>query len=195
MMTSALLPLADGVEELEAVTVMDILRRAGWRVVAAGLRPGPVTAAHGVRLLPDANWDDLELAAFDVLVVPGGTRGVAALRQDARVRAAVRAFFERNQFVAAICAGPLVLQDAGVLAGRRATCHPAVARELTATPRVDAAVVTDGRLVTSQGAGTALEFALTLVTLVNGAAQAAQLARDIALPPAHFPRALEGMNK
>ncbi|MCX6998551.1 MAG: DJ-1/PfpI family protein [Kiritimatiellaeota bacterium] len=187
-MTSALLPLADGVEELEAVAVLDILRRAGWRVVAAGLRPGPVTASRGVRLLPDANWDDLDLAAFDALVVPGGGRGVAALRQDARVRTAVRDFFERGKLVAAICAGPLVLQDAGVLAGRRATCHPDVAPELTATPCVDAAVVTDGRLVTSQGAGTALEFALALVALVDGAAQAEKVARSLALRPPPFRR-------
>jgi len=189
-MTAAVIPLAEGVEEMEAVVVMDVLRRAGWLVTGAGLTAGPLTASRGVRLLPDTTWAELDLAAFDALVVPGGAGGVAALRQDGRVAAAARDFFQRGQWVAAICAGPLVLQDAGLLAGRRATCHPGVARELTTTPRVDEPVVVDGRLVTSQGAGTVLEFALTLVALVDGAARAGTIARAMALHPVDFLRAL-----
>lgn len=178
-MTRVLVPLADGCEEMEAVIAIDTLRRAGWDVVAAGLREGPVTASRRVRLLPDASWDEVDPASFDILLVPGGAKGVERLAEDERVLAAVRRFHERGGIVAAVCAGPLVLQAAGILDGCRVTSHPAVAPELTAATRVDEAVVVDGRLVTSQGAGTSFGFALTLIELVEGRAKAEEVARGM----------------
>lgn len=180
-MTRALVPLADGVEEMEAVIVIDVLRRAGWEVCVAGLRPGPVTASRGVRLLPDRAWDEVDPLAFDLIVLPGGAQGAETLRGDERVLAALRAMAERGGITAAVCAAPLVLQEAGLLAGKRATCHPGVASKFTAVPRANDRVAIDGRVVTSQGAGTTFEFALALVGMVDGAAKADEIARAIVL--------------
>lgn len=187
-MKTVLVPLADGVEEMEATIVVDMLRRAQWHVLAVGLKAGTVTAARGTRLVPDAVWDQIDPTQFDVIAIPGGALGVEHLRHDRRVVDAVRVHAESGKLTAAVCAGPLVLQDAGVLAGRRATCHPGVAAEFTRTQRVDEPVVVDGNIVTSQGAGTSFAFALTLVALVEGAARAEELARAIALAPEELKR-------
>ena len=170
-MSRILVPLAEGVEEMEAVIVIDTLRRAGFEVVAAGLKAGPLTASRGVRLIPDTTLDEVRAADFDALVLPGG-KGVALLRQDARVLNAVRTLHAAGRWVCAVCAAPLVLQEAGILAGRRVTCFPGVAEELTATRRLADRVVVDGNLITSQGAGTTLEFALEIVRQMGGAALA-----------------------
>lgn len=180
-MIKALVPLAEGSEEMEAVVTIDVLRRAGWKVTAAGLQPGAVTCSRGVRLEPDAAWDDVDPGSFDVLAIPGGGRGVANLRRDTRVLGAVRGFHARGAWLAAICAGPLVLQDAGVLQGRRATAHPDIVPQLTAARVEDRDVVVDGRIITSRGAGTAAAFALAIVREVGGAAAAAEVARGMAL--------------
>jgi 4-methyl-5(b-hydroxyethyl)-thiazole monophosphate biosynthesis len=187
-MQKVLVPLADGVEEMEAVIVIDMLRRAQWHVLVVGLKPGTVLAARGTRLVPDEVWDRIDPAQFDVIAIPGGARGVENLRHDRRVVDAVRAHAGRGKLTAAVCAGPLVLQDAGVLAGRRATCHPGVTSEFTLARRIDAPLVVDGHIVTSQGAGTTLAFALTLVALVEGRAKAEELARAIVLAPAELER-------
>ena len=187
-MQKVLVPLADGVEEMEAINVMDMLRRAQWHVLAVGLKAGTVTAGRGTRLVPDEIWEKIDPAQFDLIVIPGGARGVENLRHDKRVVDAVRAHAECGKLTAAVCAGPLVLQDAGVLAGRRATCHPGVISEFTLARRVDEAVVVDGNIVTSQGAGTSFAFALTLVALVEGPAKAQELARAIVLAPAEAGR-------
>ena len=176
-MLNVLLPLADGVEEMEVVMAIDTFRRVPWKVMAVGIKPGLVTASRGVRLLPDAAWSEIDPSAFDILVIPGGQAGTEALARDERVLDAVRSFMRGGKWVAAICAGPLVLQAAGVLAGRRATCHPAVA--LTQTERLPERVVIDGRLITSQGPGTTLEFALAVVREIEGAAKAEQLGQSM----------------
>ena len=170
-MSRILVPLAEGVEEMEAVIVIDTLRRAGFEVVSAGLKAGPLTASRGVRLIPDTTLDEVRAADFDALVLPGG-KGVALLRKDAPVLAAVRTLHAAGRWVCAVCAAPLVLQEAGILGGRKVTCFPGVAEELTATRRLADRVVVDGNLITSQGAGTSLEFALEIVRQVGGAALA-----------------------
>ncbi|MCX7009802.1 MAG: DJ-1/PfpI family protein, partial [Kiritimatiellaeota bacterium] len=104
IMQKVLVPLADGVEEMEAVIVIDMLRRAQWHVLAVGLKAGTVTAARGTRLIPDEVWDRIDLAQFDVIVIPGGARGVENLRHDKRVVAAVRAHAEQGKLTAAVCA-------------------------------------------------------------------------------------------
>lgn len=181
-MPAILVPLADGVEEMEAVILIDVLRRAGLEVTSAGLTGEPVTASRGVRLLADKPWTSVRIEDFDVLAIPGGAEGVNRLKADARILEAVRAFDRAGKWLAAICAGPLVLQQAGILAGRRATCHPGVAAQLTATPRLDDHVVVDGRLITSQGPGTSFEFALTLVRCLLGPGPASDLAKAMILP-------------
>ena len=111
----------------------------------------------------------------------GRFRGVEQLAADPRLLAAIREFDRAGKWLGAICAGPLVLQAAGILGGRQATCHPAAAAKLTATGRRTERVVVDRRLVTSQGPGTSFDFALTMVRLIDGAEQAATLADSMVL--------------
>jgi len=177
----ALIPLAMGVEEMEAVILADVLRRAGWNVVLAGLAPGWVTASRGVRLQPDAVWADVAPLDFDILILPGGTEGVAALTADERVLDAVRQFDRHDKWLAAICAAPLVLQAAGILVGRAMTCHPGVKDRITETTRSDSRVVVDRRLVTSQAAGTTFEFALALIRLLESPETADRVAAGLCL--------------
>ena len=163
----ALVPLANGFEEMEAVVTADILRRAGWTVTLAGMTHGLITAGHGLRVAPDVYWDDIEPGSFDVVILPGGGAGVQNLRQDKRLLEALRNFQREGKWMAAICAAPLVLQEAGVL-GQLATCHPQVASQLAKkVNRVIAPVVVDGKIITSQAAGTAVAFALKLVELID----------------------------
>lgn len=180
-MTKALVPLADGCEEMEAVIIIDILRRAGWEVCVAALKPGTVTASRGVKLVADTLWDKVDPLSFDLIVLPGGAQGTENLRSDVRVVGALRAMAQRGKITAAVCAAPLVLQEAGLLAGKKATCHPGVVSKFSATPRVNDRVAIDGRIVTSQGAGTTFEFALALVAMVDGAAKADEISRAIVL--------------
>lgn len=176
----ALIPWADGVEEMEAVIVTDVLRRAGWSVVTTGLKPGPVSASRGVRLLPDAVWEETRPADFDALVLPGGALGTRNLAGHPGVLAAVREFDAARRTLAAVCAAPLVWQAAGILGpGRRITSHPAVRDQLREVEWVDERVVEDGHLVSSQGPGTCFEFALRLVARAEGARRAETLAAEM----------------
>lgn len=180
-MTKALIPLAPGCEEMEAVIVIDVFRRAGWEVTAAAVNDEPLVCSRGVQLVADAAWRDVDPAAYDVLALPGGGPGTDVLRAHAGVLEAVRSFHASGRIVAAVCAAPLVLQDAGILEGRTVTCHPGVAAELTSGRRLDEAVVTDGNLLTSQGPGTCFAFALAVVAAVDGEVRADRLADAMVL--------------
>lgn len=186
-MPKALVPLAPGFEEIEAITVIDILRRAGVEVVVAGTQPGPIPAARHTRHLPDCLLDDVQAAEFDLLVLPGGQPGTTNLRGDPRIRQIIQTLHAHNRLLAAICAAPTVLADCGVLAGRTATCHPSVRAEVAAQAgRIsDARVVQDGNVITSQAAGTAMEFAFELVKVLCGPAAVAEVNRGVlaTLPP------------
>jgi len=174
---AVLVPLAGGFEEIEAVTVIDVLRRAGLEVLVAGLEPGPVTGSHGITLQPDVALDAVDPARVGALVLPGGQPGTDRLERDERVLALVRSVHAAGRPTAAICAAPLVLATAGVLEGRPATSHPSARHRLGgAEIRPEARVVSAGGVTTSQGVGTALEFALDLVRDLVGAAQAQELA-------------------
>ena len=168
-MCRVLVPLAEGCEEIEAVTVIDLLRRAGATVVATGLAAGPVVCSRGVRLLPDVLLEDVLAESFDMMVLPGGMPGAEYLRNDARIIDLLQRMASNGKFVAAICAAPLVMHAAGLLQGRRATSFPGVLDRLPGTHvYLDTEVVVDGNIVTSRGPGTAIEFALTLVELLYG---------------------------
>ena len=167
-MARVLVPMADGVEEIEAVIIIDTLRRAGWDVVSAGLHPGTITASRGVQLVPDTTWDAIDIDTFDIIALPGGASGAEALKTHPGVMAALRRHAASGKITAAICAAPLVLQEAGLLAGKSATCHPSLQNQLTSAEVQANRVVRDGVIITSQGPGTAFEFALTLVALVDG---------------------------
>ena len=176
-MTRCLVVLADGFEEIEAVTVIDVLRRAELQVVVAGLDAERVRGSHDIVVVCDAKLDDVRAENFDALVLPGGMPGSATLRDDVRVQALIRRFVTEGKHLAAICAAPIALEVAGVLAGRRATSYPGF--ELASAQYVEDRVVTDGRVTTSRGAGTALEFALELLRLFRGEECAEALARSV----------------
>lgn len=169
-MARVLVPLAQGCEELEAITVIDLLRRAGLEVVSAGLDQQPVTASRGNRLLPDSTLDRVMADSFDMIVLPGGQPGADNLRRDPRMRQLLQRTSGAGGYCAAICAAPKVLASAGLLDGRRATCYPGA---LTGTDApglrlVSDAVVRDGKVVTSRGPGTAIAFSLELIELLAG---------------------------
>lgn len=168
-----LLILAPGFEEIEAITVTDILRRAGMEVVLASLRGSTVESSHGIKLMADARLEELRLKGFDALLLPGGDPGWRHLANSAAVLDAVRAFDADRKLIGAICASPLVLAKAGVLERRTATCYPGLESELP-RPR-DADVVVDGHIVTARGPGAAMEWALTIVELLAGKSAASQL--------------------
>ena len=167
-MPTVLVPLAQGCEELEAVTIIDLLRRAEVKVVAAGLEAGPVTASRGVILLPDIALDAVLEQDFDMIVLPGGLGGAQRLEQDPRIIRLLQQMADKGKYTAAICAAPKVLATAGLLQGRAATAYPGILDKLSDLKLSSAAVVEDGTVITSRGPGTAMDFALTLITLLCG---------------------------
>ncbi len=168
-MAKVLVPLAQGCEELEAVTIIDLLRRAGIDVTTAGLDDEPVKASRGVRLLPDTNLDEALQQEYDMVVLPGGLPGADNLSNDSRVGELLRKMADSGKFVAAICAAPIVLGKAGVLSGGKATSYPGMLDKLglNDVEVTDDAVVRDGQIVTSRGPGTAMDFALELIELLQ----------------------------
>jgi len=181
-MTKVLVPLADGCEELEAVTIIDLLRRGGVEVVTAGLEPGVVKASRGVQLLADTTLDAVLADDFDMVVLPGGMPGAANLKADPRVLALVRRMADAHKYTAAICAAPMVLAEAGVLAGRRATSYPGFLDGRADVAVVDAPVVQDEHVLTSRGPGTAIDFALTLVETLAGREKREQVEAALVRP-------------
>ena len=169
-MARVLVPLAQGCEELEAVTIIDLLRRAGIEVVVAGLAPGIVRASRGTQLMPDTTLDAALLEDFDMVVLPGGMPGAQHLRDDARVIGLVQNMAAAGRYTAAICAAPTVLAAAGVLSGKIATGYPGSLEKMNLTDVTLSAeaIVRDGQVITSRGPGTAIDFALGLVEILAG---------------------------
>ncbi|HEX5338169.1 MAG TPA: DJ-1 family glyoxalase III [Gallionella sp.] len=170
-MKTALILFADGSEELEAVSVINILRRAGVSVTLAGLHSGPLRGSRGTMLLPDSTLDEALAQQYDMVVLPGGQPGTNNLKADARVLKLVREMHGANKYVAAICAAPSVLAEAGLLDGKRATCFPTCLDEYPKVHLQNVAVVEDGKLITSRGPGTAMDFALVLAERLVGHAK------------------------
>lgn len=175
-MVDVLVPLAEGFEEIEAVTVIDVLRRGGVEVVVAGLLPGPVRGSRGVVVVPDTTLDEVGARRFDAVALPGGRQGAEALRDDPRVRDLLVAHAQDGRWIAAICAAPIALAAAGLTEGRTLTSHPSVRDELLGVDYREDRVVRDDKLVTSRGPGTALEFAVALLALLCGGAKASEVA-------------------
>jgi 4-methyl-5(b-hydroxyethyl)-thiazole monophosphate biosynthesis len=176
MSARVLCVLAAGFEEIETITPVDLWRRAGVEVVMASLEAGPVTGRCGVTVVADAVLGDVMGGVFDLLLLPGGP-GVGVMRGDGRVGELVRGFVEAGKPVAAICAAPLVLMDAGVLDGRRFTAHDSTAGELPGSS--GERVEEDGGVITSRGAGTAMDFGFLLVRKLAGAEVEEEIRRAI----------------
>ncbi|MFT7668255.1 MAG: 4-methyl-5(b-hydroxyethyl)-thiazole monophosphate biosynthesis [Planctomycetota bacterium] len=173
-----LVPLAEGFEETEAVAIIDVLRRAGLEVVTASLAEKDVCGAHGIVIQADRIWDELDLASLTAVVLPGGMPGTTKLQEDERVLELVRRLAGEKRLTAAVCAAPLVLASAGVLtAETEITCYPSFLESLAEySPSADSRVVRSGSIITSQGPGTSLEFALAVVEHLVGADEAAEVA-------------------
>jgi 4-methyl-5(b-hydroxyethyl)-thiazole monophosphate biosynthesis len=177
-MPTVLVILAEGFEEIEATAPIDLLRRAGAEVTVASLAEGiHVTGRTGITLHADTTLSAVENKEFDCVLLPGGP-GTKHLRADPRVRQVVTRQHAREGWLAAICAAPTVLNDAGLLSGRRYTAHFSVAAELPAL-LPNERVVVDGRLITSRGAGTALDFGLMLIDKLFSAEKSREVAESI----------------
>lgn len=169
-MTTVLVPLAEGFEEMEAVTVIDILRRAGIEVLAAGLDSGPVKASRGTVIVPDLSLDEALARDLDMVVLPGGLPGADNLNRDPRIHDALKKMADSGKFAGAICAAPVVLANAGLLKGKQATSYPGFLDKmgLPDVTYTSEKVVKDGKIITSRGPGTAVDFALAIVEALAG---------------------------
>ncbi|MDL2275684.1 DJ-1/PfpI family protein [Desulfosarcina sp. OttesenSCG-928-G10] len=170
MEKTVLVPVADGTEELEAVAIIDVLRRAGARVTVASVSQNrKITASRGVVLVADTTLDTCTDQTFDLIALPGGLPGAEHLRDSADLTRLLKHQHRENRLIGAICASPaVVLAFHGLLEGRSATCHPSCQDQLTPAAYVHAPVVTDGNCVTGRGPGAAVDFALELVSRLYG---------------------------
>jgi 4-methyl-5(b-hydroxyethyl)-thiazole monophosphate biosynthesis len=172
-MPNVLIPLAEGCEELEAVTLIDLLRRAGVTVVTASLAEHrQLIASRGTCIVADTTLSAVIDDSFDMIILPGGQPGTDLLNTDVRLHSKLKSQVSENKFVAAICAAPLVLATAGLLDGRRVTAFPNVLKE-NEWPEItllNDSVVVDNNVITSKGPGTAMDFALTLIELLTDTA-------------------------
>ena len=172
-MSRVLVPIAEGSEELEAITVVDLLRRARIDVVIAGPTEDPVVMSRQVVILPDASLDEVMDQDFDMLMIPGGSPGTDNLMKDERIQTLIRKMSGEGKYLAAICAGPKIFAHAGLLDGKRVTSFPG-ALDLPERPAVKStggAIEVDGKIATSRGPGTAMAFGLKLIELLEGPAR------------------------
>jgi len=176
-MVEFLMPLADGFEEIEATTTIDVLRRGGINVTTAGLQGTIVRGARGVKLITDMKMDDVNFDKYDGMILVGGDPGWKNLSMSKRIMDAVQKYHGSRKTLAAICAAPCILAKAGVLADKRATVYPGMERDIP-RPRSDK-VIADGHIITSQGPGTAVDFALKIVEMVEGKERVAKVKKDI----------------
>jgi len=176
--TSVLCLLTDGFEEIEAVTPIDLLRRAGIKVVIAAIGDSlSITGRSGIIIQADVILNETHKPCFfDLLLIPGGP-AIAALREDGRATALAVDFHDAGKPIAAICAAPLILKDAGLLIGRRFTAHATTREELP--DALDARVIKDGPVITSRGAATSMDFSLAIIANLIGDDAAKQVADAI----------------
>ncbi len=172
--------IAPGFEEIEAVTVVDLLRRAGIEVVTVSItNEQKVTGAHNISLEADTILNTINGETFDGVFLPGGQPGTTNLKRNAGVLDLVRSFDHAGKWVTAICAAPLVLKEAGILNHRKLTSYPSEKAAFKCASYYDENIVRDGNMITSRGVGTAIDFALTLIEIFQGTASRDKLAERI----------------
>lgn len=177
-MPAVLIPLVDGFEEIEAITTIDLLRRAGVEVTTAGIGKKRATGSHDITVETDAVFDDVAEEFYDAIVLPGGP-GTGSLNEVRGLHELLREYHERGKILGAICAAPTVLAAAGLLKGKRAACFPSVENKMAGAEILHEPVVVDGTIITSRGAGTAVPFALALVAKLCSQEDADEIARKI----------------
>ncbi len=172
--------MADGCEEIEGLTVVDLVRRAGIEIEMISVSGNDVvTGSHKIAFQTDVSKADADFASYDGIVLPGGMPGTTHLMEDDTVNRVIKEFAGSGKLVAAICAAPSVLGNAGLLEGKNATCYPGVEAKLTGANFVTDSVVKDGNIITSRGLGTAIDFAAEIVTYLNGKTVADELKASI----------------
>lgn len=172
--------LAEGFEEVEALTPVDLLRRAGIETKLVGVTGETVCGARGISIVTDLGMDEIDLSSADMLVLPGGMPGTTNLYADNRVTDAVRTMADADKYVAAICAAPsIILGGMGLLEGRKATCYPCMENGMKGAEAVKTTCVTDGKFITSCGVGGALDFACALITALAGREKADEIASSV----------------
>jgi len=174
--------LGTGFEEIEALTPVDLLRRAGVEVKTVGLNGKIVYGSHAIGVEADMTIEELDVSDAEMIVLPGGLGGVASIRGCEKALEAVKAVWAAGKYVAAICAGPTVLAELGLLTGKKATCYPGqIPNMCDALVVENAACVTDGKVITGTSAGTAIPFALVLIEALKGAEAARAIADQIVI--------------
>lgn len=173
--------LADGFEEIEALTPVDVLRRAGIGVKTVGVSGEYVTGAHGIAVKSDISAAEAEAESEEVemIILPGGMPGAENLDRAAVVDGFIKRAVDSDAYLAAICAAPMILGKRGLLAGKSATCYPGFEKYLKDAVYYDAAVVADGNVLTANGMGAALDFALQAVALLKGEAESNRIAEAV----------------
>ncbi len=174
-----LVPLAEGFEEIEAVTIIDILRRAGAEVITAGIEKRNVTGSHGISMKADSVIEDEVNKDWDMITLPGGIPGVLNLSENKNVIKVIQKTADRGKFITAVCAAPIVLEKAGVISKRKVTSHPSSAHKIVSACHQEARVVVDGKIITGQACGSAMAFAFELVAALFGSKKAEEINQTI----------------
>jgi 4-methyl-5(b-hydroxyethyl)-thiazole monophosphate biosynthesis len=177
MSMKIIIPLADGFEEIEAMSSIDVLRRAGLKVVTAGIPGSIVKGSRGTQTITDRKFSEVDPEEFDALVLVGGYPGYVNLSKSNKVLDAIRSFNQKEKTIGAICAAPSILAKAGILEERKATIYPGMEKDIP-RPR-PGRVVQDGHIITSQGPGTAIEFALKIVEALAGSGASEKVKREL----------------
>jgi 4-methyl-5(b-hydroxyethyl)-thiazole monophosphate biosynthesis len=181
-MKKVLIHLADGFEEVEAITPIDVLRRAGCEVTTVSISgKREVTSTRGVTILADKLFDEADYSSADMIVLPGGQPGADNLNRHNGLKAQIEMYHSRQKDIAAICAAPLVLGATGVLKGKKATCYPGVEGKLTGATCTGNLVEVDGNIITAKGPGAAMTFAFTLVERLSGKNKADELRKAMVI--------------
>lgn len=172
--------MADGTEEVEALTVVDLLRRAKVDVVTVSVMGRKqIVSSHAIGIETDELYGASDYADGDMIVLPGGMPGTTHLKEHEKLRKVLKEYHAAGKYLAAICAAPSVLGWNGLLEGKKAICYPGFEEELTGAVVTNQAVVTDGQFITSKGLGTAIAFSLELITILVGSETAEAIAKGI----------------
>ena len=173
--------LGTGFEETEAIAPLDLLRRAGVETQTVGLNGKVIYGSHGIGVEADIEISQMDLTKLEMIILPGGLGGVASIRSCKAAMEAVRFAHENDKYTAAICAGPTVLADLGIPNGKNATCYPGCESQMGSANMVNAAAVTDGKLITGTSAGCAVSFGLALIAVLKGQEEADRIEKQIVI--------------
>lgn len=174
-----IVPLAEGFEEIEAVSIVDVLRRAGLEVATASLTSNPVKGSHNIPILADSIIGELRPVDFNCIILPGGMPGAENLKKSDTVLSYIKHIFSKGGYVGAICAAPIVLAHAGILYGKRVTSFPGYEPELEGAKFTGAPIEVDGTVITGRGPGCAVQFALEIVRILSGEKLMAELRKNM----------------